>query len=468
MKQTRRTSVRPRRGSLLIAVLVAGLSLGGLFFVVSCGTGAGDDVTTSTSSGMTTSTTGSASHDGVVLAASDLPRVSTSASRSDILSASGAVDAFGADLYAVLAKAAGNGNLVFSPASIETALAMTYAGAAGPTAEEMARALHFELQGDALHQAFNSLDALLKSRSWQGKDSEGKDQGVVVKTANSLWAQKDLAFEKLFLDTLAADYGAGVRLVDYKTAAEDARTTINEWVAGQTEDKIKDLIPQGALDELTRLVLVNAVYLDATWAYQFDKAMTTDGQFTTLAGTAVTTPMMSQSAGFAYGMGDGWEAVELPYARDDLAMLLIVPQQGHFAEIEGQLQNGLIEEVVGGLSRDAEVDLTMPKFKFRTQAGLADALKALGMEKAFDPEAADFSGMTRQETLYVSDVIHEAYIAVDEEGTEAAAATAVIMRATAAPMTTVQMKVDRPFLFALRDRDTGAILFLGRVTDPTA
>jgi len=468
MKQSRPISIRPRLGSALIAVLVAGLLLGALFFLVSCGTPPGDDTTTSTSNGVTTSTTGSASHDDALLAASDLSRVSALAPRADILSASGAVDAFGADLYGVLAQTAGDGNLVFSPASIVTALAMTYAGAVGPTADEMAKTLHFGLQGDALHQAFNSLDSLLESRSWQGKDSEGKDQGVLVKTANSLWAQKDLPFERLFLDTLAADYGAGVRLVDYRTAAEDARETINEWVAGQTEDKIKDLIPQGALDELTRLVLVNAVYLDATWAYQFDKDMTTDGQFTTLVGSAVTTPMMRQSAGFAYGMGEGWEAVELPYARDELSMLLIVPQQGRFAEIEGRLKNGLLDEVIGGLSNDAEVDLTMPKFKFRTQAGLADALKALGMEKAFDPEAADFSGMTKQEALYVSDVIHEAYIAVDEEGTEAAAATAVIMRATAAPLTMVQMKVDRPFLFALRDRDTGAILFLGRVTDPTA
>jgi serine protease inhibitor len=466
MRQTRPTSIRPRWGSLPVTVLLAGLLLGTLFFLVSCGKAPSNDTTT-TSDGVTTSTAGSASHDGGVLAASDLSRVPASAPRENVLSAARALDAFGGDLYAALAKAAGDGNLVFSPASIETALAMTYAGAGGATAEQMAKVLHFELQGDALHQAFNSLDSLLESRSWQGKDSEGKDQGVLVKTANSLWAQKDLTFEKLFLDTLAADYGAGVRLVDYKTAAEDARATINEWVAGQTEDKIKDLIPQGALDELTRLVLVNAVYLDATWAYQFDKAMTADGQFHTLAGAEVTTPMMNQSAGFAYGMGEGWEAVELPYARDELAMLLIVPQQGRFAEIEGQLKNGLLDEVVGGLSRDAEVDLTVPKFEFRTQAGLAATLKALGMERAFDPQAADFSGMTRQERLYISDVIHEAYIAVDEEGTEAAAATAVIMRVAAAPTTMVQMKVDRPFLFALRDRDTGAVLFLGRVTDPT-
>ena len=354
-------------GSRLRSLALPSLVLASLLLLASCATGRGDDTTTSTSNGVTTSTSGSASHDDVLLAASDLSRVSASAPRADILSASQAVGAFGADLYAMLAKTAGDGNLVFSPASIETALAMTYAGAVGPTADEMAKTLHFGLQGDALHQAFNSLDSLLESRSWQGKDPEGKDQGVLVKTANSLWAQRDLTFERLFLDTLAADYGAGVRLVDYKTAAEDARTTINKWVAGQTEDKIKDLIPQGALDELTRLVLVNAVYLDATWASQFDKAMTTDGQFTTLAGSAVTTPMMRQSAGFAYGMGEGWEAVELPYARDELAMLLVVPDQGRFAEVEGELQGGLIHQAASALATGAEVELTMPKFEFRTR-----------------------------------------------------------------------------------------------------
>ena len=305
MRQTHLISIRPRLGALPVALLVAGLLLGSFLLLAACGTAPGDgkDTTTSTGDNVTTSTTASASHDDVLVAASDLARVSASAPRADILSASGSIGAFGSDLYSVLAKTAGTGNLVFSPASIETALAMTYAGAAGQTAEEMAKTLHFGLQGDALHQAFNSLDSLLESRSWQGKDSDGKDQGVLVKTANSLWAQKDLAFEKLFLDTLASDYGAGVRLVDYKAAAEDARTTINKWVAGQTENKITDLIPQGALDELTRLVLVNAVYLDATWASPFDKAMTADGQFTTLAGSAVTTPMMSQSAVFPYAKG---------------------------------------------------------------------------------------------------------------------------------------------------------------------
>jgi serpin B len=454
--------------SVFIPISAAALLFVFLTLLTACGAAPVVDQTTTSTGGSQTTATTAASQDGILVAASDLSRVSASAPRADILSASTATNAFGADLYSVLAKTVGNGNLVFSPASIETALAMTYAGAEGDTATEMAATLHFKLQGDALHQAFNSLDALLESRSWQGKDSEGKDEGVLVKTANSLWAQKDLAFEKLFLDTLAKDYGAGVRLVDYKTAADDARKAINKWVAGQTANKIENLIPEGALDTLTRLVLVNAVYLDATWASQFNKAATADGSFTTLAGSSVTTPMMSQASGFAYAKGEGWQAVELPYSRDELAMLLIVPDGGRFADVEAQLKDGLVDQAAAALTNSGEVELSMPKFKFRTQSALADALKTLGMQKAFDSKAADFSGMTKQEALCISDVIHEAYIAVDEKGTEAAAATAVVMAGSAAPMQTVRLTIDRPFLFALRDKDTGAILFLGRVTDPTA
>jgi serpin B len=256
-------------------------------------------------------------------------------------------------------------------------------------------------------------------------------------------------------------------LVDYKTAADDARRAINEWVAGETNDKIPELIPEGMLDALTRLVLVNAVYLDATWAYQFDPALTADGPFSALAGDTVTTPMMTQEGSFPYAAGDGWQAVELPYLHDELAMLLVVPDPGRFAEVEDGLDSGTIDNAVARLDSGAQVNLTMPKFEFRTQAGLNDTLKALGMVSAFDPGTADFSAMTAQEKLYISDVIHEAYIAVDEEGTEAAAATAVVMRLGAAPMEVVQLTIDRPFIFVLRDRDTGAILFLGRVADPT-
>ncbi len=395
------------------------------------------------------------------MAMSDLARATASVSGADRGSAAASLELFGADLYGVLA--AGDENLVFSPASIVLALAMTYAGAEGATADEMATALHFELEDQALHEALNALDSLLESRSFEGP----QDDGVLVSTANSLWGQQGLPFEKLFLDTLAVNYGAGMRLVDYTTAAEEARLAINDWVAGETNDKITDLIPAGALDALTRLVLVNAVYLDATWASQFDPESTFDGVFRRSDGSEVTVPLMTQSASFPYAIGDSWQAIQLPYLRNELGMLLIVPDEGAFAEVEAKLAEGLIAEVATGLAR-VEVGLTMPKFEFRTQAGLNPALRELGMATAFDPAVADFSGMTTAEQLYISEVIHEAYIAVDEEGTEAAAATAVVMRATAAPLETVQLTIDRPFLFALRDLETGALLFLGRVMDPSA
>ena len=401
------------------------------------------------------------------LAMSDLARMPASASQPNLESVATSTRLFGADLYAMLAKEAGNGNVVFSPSSILTALAMTYAGAAGTTAEEMASTLHFSLQGDALHQALGSLDATLESRSWQQTSVQGEPEGVLLKTANSLWAQQDLLFEQPFLDTLAANYGAGVRLVDFTTAVETVRAAINEWVSDQTNTKIPELIPEGVLDELTRLVLVNAVYLDATWASQFDPLATADGEFTTLAGNKVTTPMMHQTVPLAYAAGEDWQAAELPYLRDELAMLLILPEPSAFAQVEARLATGLMDDVVGGLVSGYDVNLTLPKFTFRTQAALNVPLLTLGMTTPFDPSAADFSGMTTQASLYISDVIHEAFIEVDEEGTEAAAATAVAMRLTAAPSESVELTVDRPFLFAIRDRDTGAILFWGRVTDPT-
>jgi serpin B len=399
--------------------------------------------------------------DVAALAMSDLARASASSSNAEIAAAAAGLELFGADLYGVLA--AGDGNLVVSPASIILALAMTYAGAEGVTAEEMATALHFRLDDESLHEAFNALDALVESRSFEGPE----DDGVLVSTANSLWGQQGLPFEKAFLDTLAVNYGAGMRLVDFTTAAEDARLAINEWVAGETNDKITDLIPAGMLNALTRLVLVNAVYLDATWASQFDPENTSDGSFFLTDGAEVTVPLMTQSASFSFGTGPGWRAVQLPYLRNELGMLLIVPDEGRFSEIEATLDSGLIARVAEGLAR-IEVALTMPKFEFRTQTGLNPALRELGMATAFDGGTADFSGMTTAERLFISDIIHEAYIAVDEEGTEAAAATAVVMGATAAPLESVQLTIDRPFLFALRDLETGALLFLGRVMDPSS
>jgi serpin B len=275
---------------------------------------------------------------------SDLARATAAASDADIAAAAASLELFGADLYAVLAT--GDENLVVSPASIVLALAMAYAGADGTTAEEMGAALHFDLDDETLHGAFNALDAIFESRSFEGPE----DDGVLVGTANSLWGQQGLPFEEVFLDTLAVNYGAGMRLVDFVTAAEEARVGINEWVAGETNDKITDLIPAGALGALTRLVLVNAVYLDATWASQFDPDSTFDGSFYPMDGAEVTVPLMTQSASFPYGAGDGWQAVQLPYLRNELGMLLIIPDEGRFTEVEATLGDGLIAQTVAGLA----------------------------------------------------------------------------------------------------------------------
>jgi serpin B len=452
MKTALRT---PRVALLAVVLLTACLSVA----AVAC---SGTDATDTTQGGDVSEI------DGVRLAMSGLSRDIGPAPDEDALATLASIQLFGTDLYKLLATDAGAGNVVFSPMSIVTALAMTYAGAEGDTAREMADTLHFTISADAIHKAFSTLDNTLALRNFQQKNAEGKDEGVVLKTANSLWAQDGLTFEQAFLDTLAVNYSAGVRLVDYQTAAEVARQAINKWVSGQTNDKIPELLAEGVLDSLTRLVLVNAVYLDATWANQFDPNSTHDGDFTTLAGETVTAKMMSQSTVLPYSSGEGWQAVLLPYLQEDLDMMLIVPDQGRFAEVESQLADGLIDTAAGTVKWDQEVALTMPKFKFRTQTYLTQTLGALGMKAAFDPDTADFSGMTKQEKLYISDVIHEAYIDVDEEGTEAAAATAVVMRATAAmPTQQVELNIDRPFLFVIRDRPTGMMLFMGRVTDPT-
>lgn len=395
----------------------------------------------------------------VAMAMSDVPRAGADAPSGDVQNVGASMQSFGTDLYALMAT--GDGNVVFSPASIVTALAMTYAGARSVTAEEMAAVLHVDLDDPAFHAAMNALDQALESRSFTSGDDR-----VQLSVANSLWGQKGLAFETPFLDVLAQDYGSGMRLVDFVTEAEKARIRINEWVANQTNDKITDLIPAGALNSLTRLVLVNAVYLDATWESQFDPNDTYDGTFTTLAGSAVEVPLMHQTSAFGYSRGDGWQSVQLPYSGGKLAMLLIVPDEGRFGEVEGLLGSGLTSDTVSDLTMTT-VALTLPKFTFRTQAQLGQSLKTLGMPAAFDPTGADFSGMTTEEQLFIDEVIHEAYIAVDEEGTEAAAATAVVMRAGSAPQVDVTLTIDRPFIFALRDTETGALLFLGRVADPS-
>jgi serpin B len=388
-----------------------------------------------------------------LLVASDLERREPTAPAADVAAVAAGNNAFAAAAYALLASQ--EGNLVYSPASIRLALAMTYAGAKGQTAAEMAEVLRFDLEGEALHAAFNALDQELASRNRvEPTLDDGVERKVQLSIANSLWGQQGFTFTPEFLDTLAANYGA-------------ARQAINDWVAGETNDRITDLIPEGALSEMTRLVLTNAVYLDATWSSIFAKDATFDAPFSLLDGSQVTVPTMHQESPFPYAAGDGWQAVELPYVGEELAMVFLVPDAGRFAEVEGLLGGGLLDEVVAGLE-GVEVRLALPKFEFRFKASVADLLKAMGMPTAFEPDAADFSGMTTVDRLFISDVIHEAFIKVDEEGTEAAAATAVIMDLTSAPIEVIDLTIDRPFLFSLYDRETGEILFLGRVLNPAA
>lgn len=370
--------------------------------------------------------------------------------------------AFAFDLARALG-AAGAGNLFFSPYSVSLALAMTYAGARGETAVQMAETLHFTLPPERLHPAFAALAAQLAARR---EGARGKDgQGFRLNIANALWGQAGYAYLPAFLATLARFYGAPLRELDFAGAPEVARGTINDWVEAQTEGRITELIPPGLIDPLTRLVLANAVYFNAAWARPFQPERTADGPFYLLDGGEVTAPLMRQVETFPYAAGPGYQAVELPYDGRELAMLILLPDAGNFAAFAGELDAAQGTAVLERL-RSQRVDLTLPRFRVESQFDLGATLAALGMPDAFT-DVADFSGMEPRGDLSISGVAHKAFVAVDEAGTEAAAATAVVMMTRAMlPQEPVVLRVERPFLFLIRDIQSGAILFAGRVLDP--
>lgn len=366
---------------------------------------------------------------------------------------------FAFDIYNSLRSE--NGNLILSPYSISLALAMTYAGARGETEAQMTQTLHFTPQ-DKLHPSFNTLDlALEKEPINLDKDKEPMQLNI----ANAVWAEKTFSFLPEFLDTIAINYGAGVNLADFKNEPNQERTTINNWVSDQTEDKINDLLPDGSITTDTRMVLVNAIYFKADWLDQFDANHTGDYPFNLLDGTQVNIPMMGQGMYIPYTQGEGYTAVELPYAGDTAAMDIIVPDVGKFEDIESALTGDMFNTIIGNMSQTSLM-LSLPKFKFESSFGLSNTLDQLGMVDAFNANTADFSGMTGNKDLFIGNVIHKAFVAVDEEGTEAAAATAVIMEAAGAPMWDVSLLVDRPFIFIIRDKVNGQILFIGRVLNP--
>lgn len=370
--------------------------------------------------------------------------------------------AFAFDLYSQAAE--GQGNTLLSPYSIAVALSMTYAGARGPTADQMARVLHVSLQNEDWHRARNAIDQAVAEP--EEMVSEGFEP-LRLHVANSLWGQSSYPFLDTFLDPLALHYGAGMRLVDYRSDPEGSRAAINRWVEDATEERIRDLIPEGLINNLTRLVPVNAIYFKGNWRLDFDRKRTTRGAFTLLDGTSRQVPMMRMKEKFDYAEGDGWKAARLPYA-GGASMVVIAPDAGRFRAIEANLDAGMLERVRSQFE-EREVDLAMPRFKFDSSFRLADVLKDLGMTDAFEEPpgrgTADFTGVTPVRELFLLDVVHKAFVSVDERGTEAAAATGAVMQALsgAAPAT---LHLDRPFLFLIQDDETGSILFLGRVMDP--
>ncbi len=394
----------------------------------------------------------------VALARADVPRASTAPA--DAAAASAALNALGLDLYREIA--AGGSNVVFSPTSIALALAMARAGARGQTATEMDAVMH-ALGADENAAWLNALDQALATRSGTFKDATDQDLAVALRIANAPFAQAGMPLEDAYLRALAERFGAGLRLVDYVKETEAARKLINGWVADQTEQRIPELLVPGVLTPESRLTLVNAIYLKAPWLTPFVAESTRPGAFTRADGTTVDVPMMQLGETMPAAAGPGWQAVEIPYVGGSLAMTVILPDD--LAAFEQALTADQLAAITGALA-GTQVSLTLPKFSIETKAQLGDVLAALGMPTAFT-DAADFSGITTAEQLQISDVIHQANIDVDEKGTEAAAATAVVMRAGSAPSEPMTIRVDRPFLFALRDVPTGAILFMGRVADPS-
>ena len=402
---------------------------------------------------------------GATLQSEKMRIVELEVSESDQTDLTDGNGAFAFDLYQKLKTS--EGNLFYSPYSISAALAMTYAGASSTTAALMATALHFNLSQEKLHPAFNWLDSELAKR---GEGAEGKDdEGFRLNVVNAIWGQKGYGFKVAFLDTLAENYGAGLRILDFISEPDKSRVTINDWVNEQTEKRIQNLIAPGGITPLTRLVLTNAIYFNAAWENQFYEEATENLSFYLLDGGSVTVPMMKQTESLRYAKGDNYQAVELPYDGGELSMVILLPAEGKFTEFENSLDYRQADRIFSSL-KGKRVKLTMPKFEFESDFSLKQALSALGMAEAFSG-GADFSGITGNSDLFIGDVVHKAFVSVDENGTEAAAATAVIMLGSAPgpkPEEPVTVTIDRPYIFLIRDIETGAILFIGRILNPEA
>jgi len=365
------------------------------------------------------------------------------------------VNAFASDLYAKLALR--RGNTFFSPASISAALGMTYAGARGSTAEEMASTLHFPKGQQPSHSTLGSLLG--------GLDGREQKRGYQLSIANALWAQQGHSFLPEFLEVTKQRYRAGLNEVDFAGDAENVRHTINAWVEKQTQEKIKDLLPRGSVDSSSRLVLTNAIYFKGDWTSPFQKRLTSAGPFQVSKEKNVNLPLMNQTGTFGYLDGRSFQALEMPYQGNELAMVVLLPKEiDGLDTFEKQLTSKQLADWLGKF-QPREVNVTLPKFKVTSEFSLKETLSALGMPLAFSPQA-DFSGMDGKRDFILSDVFHKAYVDVNEAGTEAAAATGAVMALARSVQRPVVFRADHPFVFLIRDRKSGAILFMGRLEDP--
>ena len=375
--------------------------------------------------------------------------------------------AFACDLYG---KVGGVGqNLFFSPYSVSSCLGMTRAGAAGNTARQMDEVFHFPPVG--LGEGFRALDAALAApmvRDGYGRNAK-EIPAYEIAVANRLFGQQGFAFKPPFLDQMRDDYGAALEQLDIEGDPSGARSRINGWVEEQTRERIKDLLPDGTPAPDTRLVLVNAIYFKSSWDEPFQERNTTNAPFHKADGSAVDARLMRRTDHFRY-FGDGeLQVLEMPYRNRTMSMLVVLPRtHDGLKDVEAKLNPAQLEAWLGAL-KSTKVAVQFPKYEFTSSFDLTRTLGAMGMQDAFSPSKADFSGMTEKEPLFIGLVVHKAFVAVDEAGTEAAAATAVAMRAGSAPRPEepVAFTADRPFLFLIRHHATGAILFLGRVMDPS-
>ena len=365
--------------------------------------------------------------------------------------------AFALQLYGKLRST--EGNLALSPYSISSALAMTYAEARGDTARQMKQTLHFDQSKTGLHELFGRLDATLKA-------AQGSNE---LSIANSLWPQEKYPFREEFLNLLNKDYAATITPLNYEREAEPARVTINQWMDDKTRHKIAELIGPGVLDALTRMVLVNAIYFKGTWATPFPESTTQPDKFYAQPDTTITVPFMHKRGQFRYAENDQLQMLALPYIGQQLEMVVLLPRsRDGIGSLESSLTPASLAAWTSGM-RNQQVDVALPKFKMFSGFSLAQALKAMGLNDAFDPDRVDFSGMDgRAHWLYVSAVLHKAYIEVNEKGTEAAAATGVAFAPTGRRIEERprEFRADHPFLFLIRDSATGSILFMGRVLKP--